>query len=941
MLKGEIDGARLPADTAQMTVDSPVPTPIVFVPGVMGSRLKLGNDAWDPDSATGMLGWAARDPVDAAALLDIRGGNQATLMNEAIEWDDRLAEIWKIVDPKQQKDFYGNLRGWSGVAKDFYRDLLVRLEAFFNAYPFVPGAHPVYAFGYDWRKSNADSGKKLATRIDEILKKHPGSSKVVLVTHSMGGLVARHAVHAKGGNAAAKVKGVVHVVQPVNGAVQAYRRFAEGVDADRGGFFDFQAKVFAGILGGSWWGYTLLMSGTDGPLQLLPNQVYNGWLVHADESPVPAGNVYEYYTSGSVHSLTADLHPKLARKLGYHKIGDAEDPQEDSLEKLILHEGMPWDASEVEKTRAKRVLDKWSGYCQKLKTGLGNARDYHKLAAGTAHPRTFMLYAGDRKTEVGYDWSRGDGERLKYDDEGGDGTVPVASAKALDALVEKSWKGKRPAQLVPHRNTGAQEHSAVFADSAVVDQVELLTFFLIRLDKDPEEVPEECVVQSIDVECDHLKEGHKYKAPRKFKLKLPAAKGAKPPTSVLEIVAAGPGGADKVSTSISFAKPRCEKHVAHALMVTGPSFSKKLDAEKSEVDLIYGDVDIHGKLPGWLWPWNEKPVVYTLYPQACHSPAGAIVVRVYPAVEASISLEFALDTDDRATAKKELSAKAGRVETRGRPPHTAWKLEFAVKVKYGSRAVELKAEWEDKIKKLASVNLLVKRTIDTTSGYFFKYTGVTLLPVFPKLSLKYEGKFKEIEGSYRVGAEWSVMLKADPLIGLTVKVDIIKVLIRALGLVPGLLPLSQGLDKLRTLAEEHDQVFEISVSFSGTISGEVGGKKSAEALRPTFYGAITGKLRADFVAKAELGSKGVVGVALGAEVRAGTGVFAKLELTNDETGVFLCGKLGVLGCKFEYSAWASVKVFWEVKESYEGEFTLWEDTDCLKTPDVYLMKREK
>lgn len=941
MLKGELDGARLVPGAGQMTVDSPVPTPVVFVPGVMGSRLNLGNDTWDPDSATGMLGWAAKDPVDAAALLDIRGGAQATLMNEPIEWDDRLSAIWEIVDPGKQKDYYGNLRGWSGAAKEFYRELLVSLEVYFNSYPFVPGAHPVYAFGYDWRKSNADSGKKLATKIDEILKKHPGAGKVVLVTHSMGGLVARHAVHAKGGNAAAKVKGVVHVVQPVNGAVQAYRRFAEGVGADRGGIFDLQAKVFAGILGGSWWGYTLLMSGTDGPLQLLPNHVYNGWLVDADGSPVPAGNIHEYYASGSVQSLTADLHPKLARKLGYHAIGDAEDPAEDSLEKLILQQGMPWDASEVEKTRAKRVLDNWHGYVAKLKTGLQNAKDYHKLVAGSAHPQTFMLYAGDHKTEVGYDWTQEEGERILYNAEGGDGTVPSESSRGLDNLVRKAWKGKLPAQLAPHRNLGGQEHSAVFADTAVVDQVKLLTFFLIRLDKEPVEVPEECVVSAIDVECDHLKEGHKYRAPRKFKVHLPAAKGARPPTGVLEVVAADRGNADKISTSITLARPRCDKHAAHALKVTGPSLSRSFEADASSVDLSYGDIDIHGKLPGWLWPWNEKPVEYILWPQACHGPAGKILVRVYPAIEPSISLEFALDTDDRATEKKEISARNGRVETRGRPPHTEWRIEFSVKVKYGSRAVELKAEWEDKIRKLASVNLLVKRTIDTTSGYFFKYTGVTLLPVFPKLSLKYEGKFKEIEGSYRVGSEWSITLKADPLIGLTVKIDIIKVLIRALAAFPALLPLSQGLDRLYELARDHDQTLEISLAFSGTISGEVGGKKNADSLKAGFHGAITGKLRADFVAKAELGSKGVVGVALGAELNAGTGVFAKLECNNNDQGVYLCGKLGVLACRFEYAAWASVKVFWEVKESYEGEYTLWEDTDCLQTPDVYLMKREK
>ena len=47
---------------------------------------------------------------------------------------------------------------------------------------------PVYIFGYDWRKSNADNGKKLHEYVN-YLKRKLGQAKFNFVTHSMGGLV--------------------------------------------------------------------------------------------------------------------------------------------------------------------------------------------------------------------------------------------------------------------------------------------------------------------------------------------------------------------------------------------------------------------------------------------------------------------------------------------------------------------------------------------------------------------------------------------------------------------------------------------------------------------------------------------------------------------------------------------------------------------------------
>jgi len=49
--------------------------------------------------------------------------------------------------------------------------------------------YPVYIFGYDWRKSNLDSGDKLLDFVKTVRKKHPGNAKLNFITHSMGCLV--------------------------------------------------------------------------------------------------------------------------------------------------------------------------------------------------------------------------------------------------------------------------------------------------------------------------------------------------------------------------------------------------------------------------------------------------------------------------------------------------------------------------------------------------------------------------------------------------------------------------------------------------------------------------------------------------------------------------------------------------------------------------------
>ena len=177
---------------------------------------------------------------------------------------------------------------------------------------------PVHAFGYNWTASNGLAGEQLAAYIDQVTKKYTDSgrkcNKVLLVTHSMGGLVARSACLLHG--AKGKVLGVIHGVQPSNGSPAAYWRMKGGFerphtipDLDFIQWFRNPVKMFnhmkgklvnnetfglghisAWVLGTDGEEVTALLGNMPGGLQLLPNKQYknnNGdrrWLEFLDKN---------------------------------------------------------------------------------------------------------------------------------------------------------------------------------------------------------------------------------------------------------------------------------------------------------------------------------------------------------------------------------------------------------------------------------------------------------------------------------------------------------------------------------------------------------------------------------------------------------------------------------------------------------------------------------
>lgn len=130
----------------------------------------------------------------------------------------------------------------------------------------------MHACGYNWLDDNANSAKVLRKRINEVIARYKQEKKmcekVIIVTHSMGGLVARYCSELLG--MSDKIMGIVHGVLPAIGAAAVYRRFKSGTEGDR---------VPALVLGSNAAEMTAVLSSAPGPLQLLPTPEYgNSWL---------------------------------------------------------------------------------------------------------------------------------------------------------------------------------------------------------------------------------------------------------------------------------------------------------------------------------------------------------------------------------------------------------------------------------------------------------------------------------------------------------------------------------------------------------------------------------------------------------------------------------------------------------------------------------------
>jgi pimeloyl-ACP methyl ester carboxylesterase len=389
--------------------------PIIFVPGIMGSRLEDsdGNKVWDPDAKGFMVNNFGRIDRTAAYRKNLLIGEQfnAAYLQTSNADTEHNTKFANENDPTRAE------RGWGGVFWSSYGDLLIALH---NHQWEEPARHcfefPVYAFGYNWTDSNYSSGENLAKYIKDVIEVYTqeadeetlknfgrlGKEKrlckyVILISHSMGGLVCRSAC--KLHRAEKQVLGVLHGVQPSTGAAAAYWRMKCGFERPHGGPNDslwdwfrnplkmaehrLEGRVGAWILGTDGEEVTCILGNAPGGLELLPNKHYTNNEGKSEWLHVPSreGVLNSFPRSGDpyeeIYRIKDDVYWRMVNPLWL-------DP------KLIKKTVDPNDA--ISGRRKKE--DPWESYLNNLEL----AEQFQDALKTETHPITYQFYSSGYET---------------------------------------------------------------------------------------------------------------------------------------------------------------------------------------------------------------------------------------------------------------------------------------------------------------------------------------------------------------------------------------------------------------------------------------------------------------------------------------------------------------------------------------------------------------
>ena len=334
----------------------------------MGSRLYFpaADKYWDPDSTWRMLRWMPVPLVrsDDDSRRDLHARQPAGV----------------VVDPLHDLDEDAVAHGWGGVVWAYYGTYLTLLRD-------LAGGSPVFAVGYDWRQDLRWLGEYAADKLRAALDA-TGADQLDLVTHSMGGLVARAAFRHDPG-LVPRVRKVVHVCQPAAGAVVLYRRLFTGLVRGLDGGRGVADRAFRLLLGNTRAGFVGNMSGQPGPLQLLPSGFFP-----------PAADGRAWHAALDAGTAFADLYGSPDSPPGLN------DPALD----------LPADARADFADRVVDVADfhAWLGF---------------PAAPNPAPPETWLICGSVRPTEVRVGFAAGRPDPGVAAE--GDGTVPYLSAAAL------------------------------------------------------------------------------------------------------------------------------------------------------------------------------------------------------------------------------------------------------------------------------------------------------------------------------------------------------------------------------------------------------------------------------------------------------------------------------------------------------------------------------
>ncbi len=345
--------------------------PVVYVPGVMGTRLvdpTTGERVWNPIPGRHFAADAERLMDPAPLAPDPNLDNLPMLQNIPFVTSDVARQAATI-------EGYGALLEGYGT---HFALALTGAESQQRIAAFGGTRLRCFVAGYDWRQSNVASANAVARTVARALQV-TGAQRAVVVAHSMGGIASRWylrhgaAQHPPG---LGRVSALVLIGSPTHGAPQAYRSLKVGLEQWYG---DFMQWALFPALGAA---ARLRMKRLFPSLyQLLPTQAY------------------------------CTLNPQWLRFGARAGVPDASDAS------LLYRDAF---------TGFRERPDAWVDRCLE-------ARDYLDQHLGSWLPSgiTFLVLGRGLATEVGERlWFDDGGFRIDPELGDGDATVPVQSAAA-------------------------------------------------------------------------------------------------------------------------------------------------------------------------------------------------------------------------------------------------------------------------------------------------------------------------------------------------------------------------------------------------------------------------------------------------------------------------------------------------------------------------------
>lgn len=207
--------------TIDFDISPPSLPPLVFIPGIGGSRLIGG--VHTGAKGNGSYLWPTIRP-DKIEALNLRDGVEDV---EAVAVARSYSTAEDIVIDARSTDIYGPylqhlaLQGYTLYPLGEDRSRLTGTHMLEQDWAFTP---TLFEFPYDWRRPNAEHIATLQSYLSRIRELH-GGADVDIVAHSMGGLIVRRYLIEHGDEG---IRSVATVGAPVWGAPQAVYRLLTG-----------------------------------------------------------------------------------------------------------------------------------------------------------------------------------------------------------------------------------------------------------------------------------------------------------------------------------------------------------------------------------------------------------------------------------------------------------------------------------------------------------------------------------------------------------------------------------------------------------------------------------------------------------------------------------------------------------------------------------------